>query len=345
MQKIIFNLSTFIMIFCLAISASCQTSCQKKLANSQKMFDKGYFVNSLDSLSKLRTSNACKFSKKEKEIILELIARNLIELDQISKLDSIFIQILENNVNYNPSKELIEEDFFLYLSNHSANSKMDISFGFGGRTTFIEKIRSYSLNENIDYLNSIYESKPESSMSFNLGYKPFNKHKLNFEFGLQTMSNKRIIDKSYGEIRFEEKIESTSIGINYSYEFRLKDNISLNPFAGYEINIFTSHEATYEDTWSDILEFYTNSYNSFFSAGRRIRFGNYLNFGFNLSYRVERVSLFLNSGFQYGFENFVTDRYSNLDLIFEKNFVADDYILHFLTIQVGLKLNFKYKIS
>ena len=150
----------------------------KKLANSQKMFDKGYFVNSLDSLSKLRTSNACKFKKRKRKLSAD-ISQNLIELDQISKLDSIFIQILENNVNYNPSKELIEEDF-LYLSNHSANSKMDISFGFGGRTTFIEKIRSYSLNENIDYLNSIYESKPESSAGFNLGYKPFNKHKLEF---------------------------------------------------------------------------------------------------------------------------------------------------------------------
>ena len=58
------------MIFCLAISASCQTSCQKKLANSQKMFDKGYFINSLDSLSKLRTSNACKFSKKKRKLSL-----------------------------------------------------------------------------------------------------------------------------------------------------------------------------------------------------------------------------------------------------------------------------------
>jgi hypothetical protein len=334
------------MIFCLAISASAQTSCQEKLANSQKMFDKGDFVNSLDSLSKLRNNNVCKFSKKEKEMMLELIARNLIELDQISKLDSIFIQIFENNVNYNPSNELIEEDFFLHLSNHSANSKMDISFGFGGRTTFIEKIRSYSLNANIDNLNSIYESKPEASMSLTLGYKPFNRHKLNFDFGLQRMSNKRI-DKEFGvpEIRFEEKIKSISFGINYGYEFRLNDNTSLNSFVGYEINIFTRHEATYEDTRSDIIHFYTNSYVwSATHAGTRINFGNYLNFGFNLSYRVEKVSLFLNSGYQYGFENFVVDRYTNHDLVYEKNFVADDYILHFLTIQVGLKLNFKYKI-
>lgn len=336
------------MILSLAISTNAQTSCQKKLANFQKMFDKGYFGNSLDSLSKLRTNNVCKFSKKEKEMMLELIARNLIELDQISKLDSIFIQIFENNVNYNPSKELIEEDFFLHLSNHSANSKMDISFGFGGRSTFIEKIRSYSLNENIDYLNSIYKSKPEASMSFTLGYKPFKRQKLNFEFGLQTMSNERIINQwGDNEIRFEEKIKSTSCGINYSYEFKLNDNTSLNPFVGYEINIFTSHEATYEEPYLDILQFYTNSYgySETSRVGGRIRSGNYLNFGFNLSYRVEKVSLFLNSGFQYGFENFVTDRYTNFDLIFEKNFVADDYILHFLTIQVGLKLNFKYKIS
>ena len=44
------------------------------------------------------------------------------------------------------------------------------------------------------------------------------------------------------------------------------------------------------------------------------------------------------------FENYVLKRYKN-DLIFEKHFIADDYILHFLTMQVGLKFNFKYKIS
>ena len=340
MQKLIFNISTFIMIFCLAISASAQTSCQEKLANSQKMFDKGDFVNCLNYLSKLNNSNSCKFSKNEKEMMLELKVRILIELDQISGLDSIFIQIFENNVNYNPSKELIEEDFFLYLNKHSANSRMDISFGFGGRTTFIEKIRSYTLNEYYDYLYSIYEREPKASMSFTLGYKPFKRQKLNFEFGLQNMSYKRIISGwQVTDISFEEEIKSTSCGINYSYEFRLKDNISLNPFIGYEINFFTSNEATYKA--GGITEIYNLSS----PGGQRLRTGNYLNFGFNLSYRVEKVSLFLNSGYQYGFQNYVLNRYYNQDLIFEKNFIADDYILHFLTMQVGLKFNFKYKIS
>ena len=159
---------------------------------------------------------------------------------------------------------------FLYLNKHSANSRMDISFGFGGRTTFIEKIRTYTLSEYHDYLNSIYESEPKASMSFTLGYKPFKRHKLNFEFGLQRMSNERIISGGYmtTDISFEEEIKSTSYGINYSYEFRLKDNISLSPFVGYEINFFSSNEATYKA--GSITEIYYDN------LGRSSR-GNYLN--------------------------------------------------------------------
>ena len=65
MQKLIFYTSTFIMIFSFAISANCQISCQEKLANSQKMFDVGDFVSSLDSLLLLQNSSLCKFSKKK----------------------------------------------------------------------------------------------------------------------------------------------------------------------------------------------------------------------------------------------------------------------------------------
>ena len=58
------------------------------------------------------------------------------------------------------------------------------------------------------------------------------------------MSNERIISGGYmtTDISFEEEIKITSYGINYSYEFRLKDNISLSPFVGYEINFFEQWE-------------------------------------------------------------------------------------------------------
>ena len=369
------------MIFSLAISTSAQSSCQEKLAKSQKMFDKGYFANSLDSLSKLHNSSICKFSKKDKEKMLVLIVRNLIELDQISKLDTFFIKILENNTNYNPSNEILEEDFILHLNNHSAISKMDFSIGFGSRITFVEKIRSYSLNENFDYLNSIYETEPETSYGFSFGYKPWKNHKLSLVLGFHRMSHERIISSRVvyrGDvvpgpvvIRYGEEIKSQSVGINYNYKIKLNDNIYLSPYIGFERNHIGQVEATYKSSYdgywqppaddfsslsfsttsgflnvNEIYEYYGGSYSS---VNGKL---DCINYGFNLSYRVNKISFFLNSGFQYAQNNYYNTetltRISNGDfqnLLLEKNYAYEDIKLNYLTIRLGLKFNFKYKIS
>ena len=378
MQKLIFYTSTFVMVFSIAISASCQISCQEKLANSQKMFDMGDFVSSLDSLLLLQNSSLCKFSKKDKEKILVLIVRNLIELDQISKLDTFFIKILENNANYNPSKELIEEDYILHLSNHSAISKMDFSIEFGLRNTFVEKIRSYTVNENFDYLNSTYESEPETSYGFSFGYKPWKNHKLTLVLGINRMSHERIISSKITyrgdvipgpiEIRYDEEIKGQSLGINYSYKIKINDNIYLSPFIGVEENFISDIEATYK---ANVNSTYNN--NNFaesqyltisgfenvneiyeYSTARRLVNNSisYFNYGFNLSYRVNKISFFLNSGYQYARDSYYNTeeagRISNQDiqnLLLEKNYAFEHIKLHYLTIRLGLKFNFKYKIS
>ena len=378
MQKLIFYTSTFIMIFSFAISANCQISCQEKLANSQKMFDVGDFVSSLDSLLLLQNSSLCKFSKKDKEKLLVLIVRNLIELDQISKLDTFFIKILENNANYNPSKELIEEDFILHLNNHSAVSKMDFSIGFGLRNTFVEKIRSYAVNENFDYLNSVYESEPETSYGFSFGYKPWKNHKLNFVLGINRMSHERIISSKMIhrgdvipgpiEIRYDEEIKGQSLGINYSYKIKINDNIYLSPFIGVEENFISDIEATYK---ANVNSSYNNNnsaesqylttsgfenVNEIYELSTARRLVNnsisYFNYGFNLSYRVNKISFFLDSGYQYARDSYYNTeeagRISIQDiqnLLLEKNYAFENIKLHYLTIRLGLKFNFKYKIS
>tara|TARA_B100001287_G_scaffold102419_1_gene86059 strand:- start:3973 stop:5136 length:1164 start_codon:yes stop_codon:yes gene_type:complete len=387
MQKLIFYTSTFVMVFSIAISASCQISCQEKLANSQKMFDMGDFVSSLDSLLLLQNSSLCKFSKKDKEKILVLIVRNLIELDQISKLDTFFIKILENNANYNPSKELIEEDYILHLSNHSAISKMDFSIGFGLRNTFVEKIKSYEVNENFDYLNSVYESEPETSYGFSFGYKPWKNHKLNFVIGINRMSHERIISSKVTyrgdiipgpyEIKYDEEIKGQSLGINYSYKIKINDNIYLSPFIGIESSFIYDVEATYKA--NEIPNYYNdfdypNFYNNFNESQYLTTSGfenvneiyewdfyyqqlvntstNYFNYGFYLFYRVNKISFFLNSGFQYALGSYYDTekalRFNSeniQNLLLEKNYAYENIKLHFLTIRLGLKFNFKYKIS
>ena len=375
MQKLIFYTSTFLVAFSIAISASCQISCQEKLANSQKMFDVGDFVSSLDSLLLLQNSSLCKFSKKDKEKMLVLIVRNLIELDQISKLDTFYIKILENNANYNPSKELIEEDYILHLRNHSAISKMDFSIEFGLRNTFVEKIGSYTVNENFDYLNSTYESEPETSYGFSFGYKPWKNHKLTLVLGINRMSHERIIsskmiyrgDVITGpiEIRYDEEIKGQSFGINYSYKIKINDDIYLSPFIGIEDNFISNIEATYK---ANIISYSNNVESQYLTTSRfenvneiyewnnpRASFvnsGSYYNYGFNLSYRVNKISFFINSGFQYAvFSYYNTERlYRTNDadfqnLLLEKNYAYENIKLHYLTIRLGLKFNFKYKIS
>ena len=255
---------------------------------------------------------------------------------------------------------------------------MDFSIGFGLRNTFVEKIRSYAVNENFDYLNSVYESEPETSYGFSFGYKPWKNHKLNFVLGFNRMSHERIIssrviyrgDVIPGpiEIRYDEEIKGQSLGINYSYKIKINDNIYLSPFIGVEENFISDIEATYK---ANVNSSYNNNnsaesqylttsgfenVNEIYelSTARKLVYNSisYFNYGFNLSYRVNKISFFLDSGYQYARDSYYNTeeagRINNQDiqnLLLEKNYAYENIKLHYLTIRLGLKFNFKYKIS
>ena len=170
------------------------------------------------------------------------------------------------------------------------------------------------------------------------------------------------------EIRYDEEIKGQSLGINYSYKIKINDNIYLSPFIGVEENFISDIEATYK---ANVNSSYNN--NNFaesqyltisgfenvneiyeYSTARRLVNNSisYFNYGFNLSYRVNKISFFLNSRYQYARDSYYNieeaGRINNQDiqnLLLEKNYTFEHIKLHYLTIRLGLKFNFKYKIS
>ena len=56
----------------------------------------------------------------------------------------------------------------LYLSNHYAKPKLDISVNFGTRFNYIERLKTYSIYEMLDYSGSVYTTDPQPSLGLHL---------------------------------------------------------------------------------------------------------------------------------------------------------------------------------
>tara|TARA_B100000524_G_scaffold342952_1_gene238528 strand:+ start:2260 stop:3357 length:1098 start_codon:yes stop_codon:yes gene_type:complete len=365
MQVILFrNILIITTILTLVSSISSQNTCLEKLELSQKQFEHGDFVRSLNSLKELEQNKNCFFSNSENEKLLVLIVRNLIELDRIEEIDPWYKKLFENNKYFKPKEEIIEEDFILHLNNHFALPKLDLSIGFGARLTFVERLKSYALYEKFDYLNSNYKSEAETSFGLSLGYMPSNNHRITLSTGVQRMSSERTFSgfEPIYNVLFEEEIKALSLGLNYNYQFNINHRFTISPLIGYQINHFTDIEnsITISAPLYESNEFLRPRFDAFGNiealniqkkgmnrTSTRISFDHYLEFGIDLCYRINRFSLFFNSSFQYGFNNFIipASRYENHQLIYEFYYVDEDYKLHFLTMQAGLRYNLKYIIK
>ena len=364
MQKIILNMKYIYLIILLFVGSivHSQVNCLEKLESAEKMFNEGDFVKSIEIALLIEKDDKCDFSELENENLLVLIVRNLIELDRLEELSFWYKKLFFNNTYFKPKEEIIEEDFMLHLKNHSAIPIWDVSFGVGARLTFVERLRTYSVYEQLDYFNSEYESEPEVSFGISAGFSPIPNHRLTFSSGIHAMGSERVFQgfNSDYSIYYKEEIQSFSFGLNYNYQFQLSPEIIISPSIGYQMNYFTDIEhsiltSVSEYSSNQVIE---NGVPLIIGVGNyevkemdkkntRISLDNYINLGVDISYRFSKLSLFLNTSFQYGFKNFVVPetRYNDDKLVYKYYYVDEDYILHFLTVHAGLRYNLKYKIK
>lgn len=355
---------TFILIISLLSMNYClaQAGCLERLEIAEKSFDQGNFNESLSLLEGLEKDESCELSKIEREIVLVLIVRNLIELDRVEELDNWYKKIFNNNKYFEPKTEILEEDFMLHLEGHSARPTWDIGVGLGARMTFVERIKSYSIYEELDYLNSFYEGEFKPSFGLSVGYMPWRNHRFTANFNYHQMGHKRIFGGFTPDymVEFGEDIKSISVGIDYNYQFNLSKRIIVSPFIGYQLNYFTKFENSLQLTVpvyesNEVIEnglplntgVTTVVKNEMDRTLTRIAFDHFLSAGLDISYRVRRLSLFINTSFQYGFSNVVDpdQRYEDFELVYEYYYLDEDYKFNFFTAQAGVRYNLKYKIK
>lgn len=349
-------------VFSLSLTMA-QSGCLGRLKSAEKLFDQGNFNESLTILEALEADNSCEFSKIETEMTLVLMVRNLIELDRVDELDPLYKKIFDNNKYFEPKEEIMEEDFMLHLEGHNSRPTWDIGVSLGGRTTFVERIKSYAIYQELDYFNSFYEGEFKPAFGISAGYIPWRNHRFVLSGNFNQMSHKRFFGGLTPDyfVEFGEDIKSLSIGFEYNYQINLSDKIILSPFVGYQLNYFTKFENSllltvpgYES--NQVLDFNnlpvstgvtTVVKNEMDRTLTRIPFDHYVTAGLDISYRVRRLSLFINASFQYGFSNIIDpdQRYDDYELVYEYYYLDEDYTLHFMTLQGGIRYNLKYKIK
>ena len=298
MQNVIqFNKYTLIVFaFFSLFNLKAQNNCLEKVELATKKFNAGDFVTSLNSLIEIEKNNDCKLSMSERENILTLIVRNLIELDWIEEIDLWDKKLYENNPYFRPKEDILEEDFMLYLGNHYAKPKLDISVNFGTRFNYIERLRTYSIYEMLDYSGSIYSTEPQPSFGASFGYFFNENQKISFSIGVHRMSNTRYITglmRGYDQIsndlilisqptfnsnafsdnlsqwdinalkysiiytQFDEELKSASIGLDYRFILNLNEKVSFSPHLGYQMNFIYDVE---HSIYVNYLDLASNEY-------------------------------------------------------------------------------------
>ena len=285
-NKYILILFTFLSL----LNLKAQNTCLEKVELATKKFNAGDFVTSLNSLIEIEKSDDCNLSMSERENILTLIVRNLIELDWIEEIDLWDKKLYENNPYFKPKEDILEEDFMLYLSNHYAKPKLDISVNFGTRFNYIERLKTYSIYEMLDYSGSVYTTDPQPSFGASFGYFLNENHKISFNTGFHRMSNTRYITgliRNYDEIsndltltsqnsslvnsyynlndvqgqfinyeiaytKFDEELKSASVGLDYKFILNFNDKFSLSPQIGYQMNFIYDVEHSIFINYFDI---------------------------------------------------------------------------------------------
>jgi hypothetical protein len=90
--------------------AWCQSGCEDRIRETRELYENGDYNQSIQLGEK--SLRECRFNKKEREQMLELLAKSQLENDDVAKAENTVVRLLENNPYYEIKNEALEpEDY------------------------------------------------------------------------------------------------------------------------------------------------------------------------------------------------------------------------------------------
>ena len=342
------RLLSFVLFFVFpAVFCSAQNNCDQSIKQAEELFIAGDYDNCIQLIEK--ANKDCHFSKKKKELMLELLTKAYLEQDNLVKAEKSAYSILKNNPYYELKENADHEDFEILIN------KFDINpvFSVGARNTAMrpdfKTIRTYAVLDNLDY-SAPYETNETILLYYIIAEYGFKRgYSLNADVISYDLSYSRTMTKnSEWRLDYIENLSFVEVPVYLKKYFTLGKNFSAYASAGggYLRMLHANADAGIEYTTEDL---FNGSKTEFYSASSADMLGqrNKNTFewlaGTGVGFRFRGLGIFLDARYTGGINSFTNPsrRYDNN--VFVNDYFYVDNSVRINKFEVGLSLSYTLK--
>lgn len=219
------------LVCCLAFAAKAQNNCEQSIKQAEDFYAAGDYDNCIQLLEK--ADKECPFSKKKKELVLELLTKAYLEQDNIPQANKTTYSLLKNNPYYELKENADQEDFEILVK------KFDVHplFSMGARNTAMQPgfktVKIFSVLDNLDY-STPYLAAKTVLLYYIIGEYEFKKtYSLNVDIITYGLSYSRALSKGNGwDINYVESLSFVEVPLYFKKYFMPGKNFSVYASAG-----------------------------------------------------------------------------------------------------------------
>lgn len=342
------HLVSFLLFFvCLSIFCSSQNNCDQSIKQAEELFIAGDYDNCIQLIEK--TNKDCNFSKKKKELMLELLTKAYLEQDNLVRADKAAYSLLKNNPYYELKENADHEDFEILINKFDVNPV----FSVGARNTAMrpdfKTIKTYTVLDNLDY-SAPYETNETILLYYLIAEYGFKRgYSLNADIIAYDLSYNRTLTKnSEWRLDYIENLSVIEVPLYLKKYFALGKNFSVYASAGAGYLRVLSAEAdagiayTTEDFFNGSKTEFTSASSADVLSQRNKNTFEWLA-GTGIGFRFRGLGIFLDARYTGGINSFTnpSKRYDND--IFINNYFYVDNSVRINKFEIGLSLSYTLK--
>lgn len=335
---------------------SSSTECNKKLDEAKNMYNSGLFFEAEELARGVITG--CKLNKSGKQDAYEVLIKSLLETDKITEADSVRIQMLKENPNYELKETGNSEEFQRFIK--AVNVRPLFSVGF--RNTLLHPSlpisKVFFVLEDVDYsvpyttISNINNSAKWFLRYYGWVEYEFKKNiSLNVEFTAFTLNYSRSFEKNDDwEMNYSEKMNFTEIPVYIKKYLPLSKNVQPYVTLGAGCMRMNSAKANAEINYlkKDAIE---DTYTTFSAAvedvnvlAMRKRISYEWIAGTGIGYRFRNFSMSADFRYYGGFGSFTkpADRFNSATPLIDTYYYIDSAV-KLNKYEIGISLSYTLK--
>ncbi len=325
-----------------------------KLKEAEDKFGMGHFEEASSITNELLNDNG--LTRIEREQALLIAAKINLELDKTDTVDARIVSLLRLSPNYKVNPLTVQQDLLKFFQKYYVIPRVSISIQANRNTAYFKQVNPYKIMSRIED-NSAYGLDAR----FGGGLKAFYSFRYHFLIGLGVELNEFAYTRELKgpdnlKISYSEKLSFIEIPLTLGKRFTLSNRY--NVFGSCLVtgakmlvqsslaNISSNYPIYVAGSLTEVLEegvLEQKSINRLDERNDLYRFG----VAFELSKQFDDFMFGLGAGYHFTNDliNNTEKRYSNENLLYNYNYLDDDFKFEYLQIYFTASYTLKYSIK